>query len=119
MTDLNLNKGRFKWSDDAQAAWNFFVQVYSTYVVAEFKKGDHIAQLCLSKIAHKLHKAHLIHGSIYDDYGRIEDKDVAHAIAAEVCKLGCVNGEHNCNPFIRPAAMGLRARGEIRGTIFY
>ena len=75
----NLNKGRFKCADEAQAVWNFFVQIYSTFDVNGFKEGDLMAQHRFSSIAKELHKARLIHGSIYDEHGRVEDKDVAQA----------------------------------------
>ncbi len=115
------NKGRFKCKDEAQAVWNFFIQIYSTYDVNAFKKGCFIAQSCFSLIANNLHDCGLIHGSIYDEFGRIDDKDVAHEIASILEIDFFIDGMndseiHDACEYILDCYLG---RNKIRGTIFY
>lgn len=122
----NLNKGRFKRADEAQAVWNFFVQIYSTYDINGFKKGDLIAEHCFSSITKELHKARLIHGSIYDEHGRIEDNDVAQLAYNKCCEFGpcsfvpslSIDFDELSINFDDVADEMLEA-GKIRGTIFY
>lgn len=107
------NKGRFKCADEAQAVWNFFTRLYSFDEVKLFKEGDFLAESQLTLVAKDLHHARLIHGSIYDEYGRFEDKDVAH----EICLS---HQEHvwwfnNVDGHIRDYFRNEK----IRGTVFY
>lgn len=113
----NLNKGRFKCADEAQAVCMVVNGLWGKSPI--FNNKQEMYESHFEFVANALHKARLIHGSIYDEHGRIEDKDVAHTIAAEVCKFKGIDIEYVCNMFIRPVSMALLERGETRGTIFY
>ena len=113
------NKGRFKVADEAQAVWNLFYRICDSWSISGFKTNDLTSQNEFDSLADSLHKARLIHGSICDEHGLIEDKDVAHTIALKVCKFKDMNIEYVCNIFILPVSMAWLKRGEIRGTIFY
>ena len=91
------NKGRFKDAHEAQAVWNLFTCIYGDYEVEGFKKGDFIAENCFGVLAKDLHRARLIHGSIYDEHGRIEDKDVAHEVY-----LRAHREYLKCRPYMQP-----------------
>ena len=116
------NKRRFKCADEALAVWNLFVLIHPYRTIKDFISGYPSVEYYLSKLANDLHKSYLIHGSIYDENGRIEDKDVAHKIAKEVCKfetLMTINKEDVCKMLADSAANKFLESGEIRGTIFY
>jgi hypothetical protein len=75
----------------------------------DYKRGEKFIEYT----ANRLHEARLIHGTIYDEDGRIEDKDVAHQICLS-------HQEHvwwfnNLDGHIRDAFRN----EQIRGTIFY
>jgi hypothetical protein len=85
---MQSNKGRFKCPHEAQAVWCFFTRRYSFDEVRLFKEGDFLAESCLTLVAEDLHHARLIQGTIYDEDGRIEDKDVAHELCLSYQESG-------------------------------
>ncbi len=104
---MQSNKGRFKCADEAQAVWNL-ISLGDDISFGELFYGDYErGEKFIAHTANRLHEARLIHGSIYDEDGRIEDKDVAH----ELWFLY----QENCWLFNN---LGVRHKG-IRGTIFY
>jgi hypothetical protein len=108
---MQTNKGRFKCADEAQAVWNYislgddisFGELFS----GDYERGDKFIEYT----ANCLHSARLIHGSIYDEYGRIEDKDVAHSFLIDFDACECCKLEEHVQDMIK--------NGKIRGTIFY
>jgi hypothetical protein len=111
---MQTNKGRFKCKDEAQAVWNVFkAQVANRWFVEQFEIGSEHGVLAFDAFASDLYINVLINGSIYDEDGRIEDKDVAHDICLSyqesVWWFNNVDG-HIVN--------SVRNK-EIRGTIFY
>ena len=110
---MQSNKGRFKCPHEVQAVWNYVLTTFSPDESRLFTEGDFGIERLVSSIAENLHKARLIHGTIYDEYGRIEDKDVAHEI--------CLSYEehfwwiYNLDGHI----IDIVRTGKIRGTIFY
>jgi hypothetical protein len=122
---MKSNKGRFKCPHEAQAVWNVFKKhAANRWFVEQFEIGSEHGVLALDYFANDLHEARLIHGSIYDEYWRIEDKDVAHAeylsgvfdvnffSPDEPCKYGDDPCTFNEFLFFSPNT-------KIRGTIFY
>ena len=125
------NKGRFKVADEAEAAWELFVkQVYAFPELIEWFKKD-IDNSHFDWLANNLHEARLIHGSIYDEHGRIEDKDVAHEVYLlahhEYVKLRPYmqqQRDYDINDLFRfgfdkRAAHVIFSGGKRKGTIFY
>jgi hypothetical protein len=109
---MQTNKGRFKCKDEAQAVWNVFkAQVANRWFVEQFEIGSEHGALALDAFANDLHEARLIHGTIYDEDGRIEDKDVAHSFLIDFDACECWNLEEHLQDMIK--------NGKIRGTIFY
>lgn len=118
----NLNKGRFKCADEAHAVWNAFNRIYPWLTVKRFISDYHSVEYYFSTLADNLYKARLIHGSIYDEHGRIEDKDVAHSIVDYAAKHyfgGCLVSNEHLSIYLDTAAWHFIRDGEIRGTIFY
>lgn len=88
-TMTESNKGRFKCKNEAQAVWNFLIDYHSKSGLKQLIENSVSTEAVdsysiLDSAANALHKARLIHGSIYDEHGRIEDKDVAFDIAKVV-----------------------------------
>ena len=112
---IKSSKGRFKCPHEAQAVWNAFKeQTANVFNVKYFEDDKQInGVLEFESFAKSLHKARLIHGSIYDEDGRIEDKDVAHEIWLSHQEIICpsVNIIGHIRDCVRT--------GKIRGTIFY
>ena len=119
---MQSNKGRFKCPHEAQAVWN----LYATMFTGQSEEGEPVWEgelfwYCkdypdrlstdLHVLAINLHKARLIHGTIYDEDGRIEDKDVAQAVAL----LFEESDGWNIDGLIRKWMLS----GQILGTIFY
>ena len=81
---MQSNKGRFKCPHEAQAVWNFYVTRWTSQSEQSLfwycKDFEDRLSTDLHVLAINLHQARLIHGTIYDEYGRIENKDVAHEI---------------------------------------
>ena len=118
----NLNKGRFKSADEAQAVWNFFALQYNDApeIIEAFKKDKHPDVVgWFDECANNLHKARLIHGSIYDEHGRIEDKDVAYAVTLLTLQISRQYRDRSLSPRMGEVAVEMLKIGEIRGTIFY
>ena len=110
---MQSNKGRFKCPHEAQAVWNVFKEdTLNFFNVKEFETHSSNGVLALESFADSLHNARLIHGSIYDEHGRIEDKDVAHEIWLSHKKIWTVK---NLDRHIRDSVRD----GKVRGTIFY
>ena len=111
------NKGRFKCPHEAQAVWNVFKEeTLNFFNVNAFETHRSNGVLALESFANSLHKARLIHGSIYDEDGLIEDKDVAHSVAQRVVEI---SRQYLVSPSVDYIEDGMLKRGEIRGTIFY
>ena len=114
----NLNKGRFKCADEAQSVWNLFYRICSSWSISGFKTNDLTSQNEFDSLADSLHKARLIHGSIDDGHGRIEDKNVAQAVCLKVLNLPSYFVTLELD-YLQMVEYGLIESGEIRGTIFY
>lgn len=119
------NKGRFKCADEAQAVWNFIIDYYSPHfnkVIEKIVSFEHVyADSILIDAAQSLRKACLINGSIYDEHGRIEDKDVAQEVWADfVRQSGVIDIRESMfkNTF-RSLHEFCESYAELRGTIFY
>ena len=108
---IKSNKGRFKCPHEAQAVWNFFTLEYKD-VLSEFENDAQLFDM-LTDTAHNLHKARLIHGTIYDEDGLIEDKDVALQIDI------VFEREYDDWPSYNLLIDHMFESGKIRGTIFY
>lgn len=110
------NKGRFKCADEAQATWNLFSLAYkhNHSVLNGFKSGNYFSLIKLfDQCANDLHEARLIHGTIYDDEKRIEDKDLAHELWLSYQESGW--WFNNLDGHI----LDIVRHKKIRGTIFY
>ena len=117
----NINKGRFKSADEAHAVWNVFWDIFPNDGVS-FKSSKGFSLFLFNDLARILHKARLIHGSICDENGRVEDKDVAHYLV--LCS-GITNKFHyheGCSYFdsnLTFSADYHLKQNDIEGTIFY
>ncbi len=112
---MQSNKGRFKCADEAQAVWNVFkAQVANRWFVEQFEIGSEHGVLAFDAFASDLYINVLINGSIYDEDGRIEDRDVAHLVFKLYTRLfGLKDSEFYA--FVNR----MLKEGKIRGTIFY
>ena len=105
---MQSNKGRFKCPHEAQAVWNLYVLEYGKdYAV----KSISSCIINILELATHLHQARLIHGTIYDEDGRIEDKDVAHEAFLMVSRL--------IWPNIVYLPLICDDLSKVHGTIFY
>ena len=111
------NKGRFKCPHEAQAVWNFFTLEYQR-VLSEFESDAQLFDM-LTDTAQNLHKARLIHGSIYDEHGRIEDKDVAQAVHNAFAPGDTYDYFRSSLKAFEDCVQHMIEHREIRGTIFY
>ena len=110
------NKGRFKCADEAQAVWDVFKkQLPNFWFVKMFEAGSDNAVLTLESFAKDLHEARLIHGSIYDEDGRIENKDVAHLVYILYKRFGFGMKAYQFDEFVHRMTL----KGLLKGTIFY
>lgn len=114
---MQSNKGRFKSADEAQAVWNFYDTRWTSHSEQSLlwycKEFEDRLSTDLHVLAINLHKARLIHGTIYDEYGRIENKDVAHEI--------CLSYQEHFWWFnnLDGHILDIVRHKKIRGTIFY
>ena len=112
---IKSNKGRFKCPHEAQAVWNcalgFHKSVGGIDLEQDWLCENEMAGI-INDVAEVLYEARLIHGTIYDEDGRIEDKDVAHEIWLSHKKIWTVK---NLDRHIRDSVRD----GKVRGTIFY
>lgn len=107
---MQSNKGRFKCPHEAQAVWNLYVLEHGkNYAVRSISS----CTINISEFATHLHQARLIHGTIYDEDGRIENKDVAHEI--------CLSYQEHFWWFknLDGHILDIVRDKKIRGTIFY
>jgi hypothetical protein len=116
---MQSNKGRFKCPHEAQAVWNFYVTRWTSQSEQSLfwycKEFEDRLSTDLHVLATNLHQARLIHGTIYDEDGRIEDKDVAHLVFLSYERFGFGMKESDFYEFISRMIKD----GKIRGTIFY
>ena len=116
------NKGRFKVADEAQAVWIAAAYFYRATLDVDLTFGLYTQKKIrniMDDTANALYQARLIHGSIYDEHGRIEDKDVAQAVD-NAFSLGDTSPYCRSSlPAFETQAQNMLKRGEIRGTIFY
>ena len=108
---MQSNKGRFKCPHEAQAVWNFYILEYKS-VLSEFENDAQLFDM-LTETAKNMHKSGLIHGTIYDEDGRIEDKDLAHELWLLYQESGW--WFNNLDGHI----LDIVCHKKIRGTIFY
>jgi hypothetical protein len=107
------NKGRFKCKDEAQAVWAFITHSGSETFDEVFGGDEGYGEDFIEYTAKCLHCARLIHGSIYDEDGRIEDKDVAHELLLSYQKSDWLFT--NIDGYIEYSIR----HGMVRGTNFY
>ena len=112
------NKGRFKCADEAQAAWKLFERRVANIVRRAFKgelgvESQNAANGFFEFFANDLHEARLIHGSIYDEDRRIENKDLAHELWLSYQESGW--WFNNLDGHILDSVR----HKKFRGTIFY
>lgn len=114
---MQSNKGRFKCPHEAQAVWTLYERLSPNIVCRLFKcetaEMDDIANEYFENFANDLYSARLIHGSIYDEEGRIEDKDLAHELWLSYQESGW--WFNNLDGHI----LDIVRHKKIRGTIFY
>ena len=119
------NKGRFKCPHEAQAVWNAFKEQNVNFTnVKNFQTDVKNGVLAFESFAKSLHKARLIHGTIYDEDGRIENKDVAHEEYLEgVFDVNIFSSNEPCkygdDPRIFNEFIFSGQNTQVRGTIFY
>ena len=116
---MQSNKGRFKCPHEAQAVWNFYLTRWTSQSEQSLfwycKEFEDRLSTDLHVLATNLHQARLIHGTIYDEDGRIEDKDVAHLVFLSYERFGFGMKESDFYEFVNRMVES----GKIRGTIFY
>ena len=114
------NKGRFKCADEAQAAWKLFERRVANIVRRAFKgelgvESQNAANEFFAFFANDLQEARLIHGSIYDEDKRIENKDVAHLVYILHKRFGFGMKAYQFDEFVHRMTL----KGLLKGTIFY
>jgi hypothetical protein len=109
---MQSNKGRFKCPHEAQAVWNFYVTRWTSQSEQSLfwycKEFEDRLSTDLHVLATNLHKARLIHGTLYDEYGRIENKYLAEEFWISYLFTG-----------LDRDIIDIAHDKKIRGTIFY
>ena len=125
---MQSNKGRFKCPHEAQAVWNFYATRWTSHSEESLlwycKDFEDRLSTDLHVLATNLHQARLIHGTIYDEDGRIENKDVAHEEYLEgVFDVNIFSSNEPCkygdDPRIFNEFIFSGQNTQVRGTIFY
>ena len=120
---MQSNKGRFKCPHEAQAVWNCALGFHKSVGGIDLEQDwlcENEMKGIINDVAEVLYKAGLIHGSIYDEDGRIEDKDVAHELWFEFNRNCHEKGWRYYMYFLDSMIVdSMIKEGEIKGTIFY
>lgn len=116
------NKGRVKCADEAQAVCVVIDGLWGKSPIFNDKKEMY--EHHFDFVASALHQARLIHGSIYDEHGRIEDKDVAQEeYEAALCDTNIFSTTPICewgdDPQIYNNFIFFGQNSTAVGTIFY